>query len=161
MSVPYDLPPPGILQELHADSPDMFDELLTKGGPRITKQNTNYREALDAGLKVALTLRHLVSGTKYHSMSYGWRVPHNTISLLIPNVCQAITDEYTKDEVMKCSTTPGEWRAISDKFAERWKFPNACGALHGKHVNGKCAPNSGSIMAHVDSDYKFIWADIG
>ena len=96
----------------------MFDELLIRVGPRITKDNTNYREALDPGLKPALTLRHIASGTKYHSMSYGWRVHHNTISLLIPKVCQAIIDEY-KDEVMKFPTTSEEWRAISDKFAER------------------------------------------
>ena len=74
--------------------PEMFDELLTRVGPRITKQNTNYREALDPGLKLALTPRHLASGTKYHPMSYGWRVPHNIISLLIPKVCQAIIDGY-------------------------------------------------------------------
>ena len=54
--------------------PEMFDELLTRVGPRITKQNTTYREALDPGLKLALTMRHLASGTKYQSMSYGWRV---------------------------------------------------------------------------------------
>ena len=113
--------------------PEMFDELLTRVGPGITKQNTHYREALDPGLKLALTLRHLASGTKYHSMSYGWRVPHNTISLLIPKVCQAIIDEY-EDEVIKCPTTPEEWRAISDKFAKRWNFPHTCGALDGKHV---------------------------
>ena len=122
----------------------MFDELLTRVGPGITKHNTHYREALDPGLKLALTLRHLASGTKYHSMSYGWRVPHSTISLLIPKVCQAIIDEY-KDEVMKCPTTPEEWRAISDTFAERWNFPHTRGALDGKHVNGKCPPNSGSL----------------
>ena len=150
----------------------MFDELLTRVGPRITKQNTNYREALDSGLKLALTLRHLAPGTKYHSMTYGWRVPHNTISLLIPKVCQAIIDEY-KDEVMKCPTTAEEWRAISDKFADRWIFPHTCDTLDGKHVNCKCPPNSGSLyynhkgfysvvlMALVDADYKFIWVDIG
>ncbi|XP_054757229.2 uncharacterized protein LOC129263342 [Lytechinus pictus] len=74
--------------------PEMFDELLPRGGPSITKQNTTYREALDPGLKLALTLRHLASGTKYRSMSYGWRIPHNTIPLLIPEVCQAIIEEY-------------------------------------------------------------------
>ena len=100
----------------------MFDELLTRVGPGITKQYTNYREALDPGLKLSLTLRRLAFGTKYHSMSFGWRVPHNTISLPIPKVCQTITDEY-KDEVMKSSTTPEEWRAISDKFAEVELFP--------------------------------------
>ena len=84
--------------------PEMFDELLTRVDPRITKQNTNYREALDPDLKLALTLRHLAPGTNYHAMSYGWRVPHNIISLLIPKVCQAIIEEY-KDEVMECPTT--------------------------------------------------------
>ncbi len=99
--------------------PEMFDELLTIMGPRITKHNANYKETMDPGVKLALILRHLASGAKYHSMSYGWRVPHNTISLLIPKVCQAIIDEY-KDEVMKCPTTPEEWRAISsDKYAKR------------------------------------------
>ena len=122
----------------------MFDELLTRVGPRITKQNTTFREALDPGLKLAITLRHLASGTNYHSMSYGWRVPHNTISLLIPKMCQVIIDEYI-DDVMKCPTTPEECREISDKFAERWNFPHTCGALDEKHVNCKCPPNSGSL----------------
>ena len=123
--------------------PELFDELLIRVGPRITKHNTNYREDPHPGLKFSLTLRDLASGIKYHSMSYGWRVPHNTISLLIPKVCQAIIDEY-KDEVIKCPTTHEEWRGISD-FAERWNFPHTCGALDGKHVNCKCPPNSGSL----------------
>ena len=53
------------------------------------------------------------------------------------------------------------------------ELPHTCGAFDGKHVNGKCPPNSGSLyynykgfysvvpMAFVDADYKFIWADIG
>ena len=71
---------------------EMFDELLTRVGPKITKHNTctTYRDALDPGLKLALTLRHLASVTKYHSRSYGWSVPYNTMSLFIPEVCEAI-----------------------------------------------------------------------
>ena len=84
--------------------PAKFDELLTRVDMRITKQNTNYREALEPDLKLAFTLRHLAPGTKYHTMSYGRRVPHNTISLLITKVCQAIIEEY-KVEVMQCPTT--------------------------------------------------------
>ena len=53
------------------------------------------------------------------------------------------------------------------------KLPHTCGALDGKHVNYKCPPSSGSLyynykgfyfvvlVALVDADYKFIWADIG
>ena len=72
---------------------------------------------------------------------------------------------------MKCLTTPEEWRAISDKFVERWNFLHTCGALDGKHVNSKCPPDSGSLhynyegfiflIAVVEPDYRFIWADIG
>jgi len=44
------------------------------------------------------------------------------MALFIPNVCQAVTDEY-KDEVMKCPITPDGWREIADKFFEWWNFP--------------------------------------
>ena len=96
----------------------MFDELLKRVVLKITKHTATYRDALDPGMKLALTLRHIASGTKYHSMPYGWRVPHNSISLFIQNVCHAIIDEY-KNGVMKCPTTPYEWRAISDKLMHK------------------------------------------
>ena len=60
--------------------PAMFDEIVQRLTPRITKATTNWRAPLDPGLKVALTLRHLASGANYHDMQYAWRVPHNTIS---------------------------------------------------------------------------------
>jgi len=47
---------------------EMFDELLARVGPRITKHDTNYRKALDPGTKLAATLRHLASGDTYASM---------------------------------------------------------------------------------------------
>ncbi|VDI75621.1 Hypothetical predicted protein [Mytilus galloprovincialis] len=151
---------------------EMFDEILQRVGPRIAKQNTFYRNPLEPGLKLAITLRHLASGAKYRSMQYGWRVPHNTISVFIPEVCQAIIDEYV-DEVMPFPSTMDDWKRIAEGFMEKWNFPHALGALDGKHVACKCPPGSGStyfnykkfysivLLALVDSDYKFIWADIG
>jgi len=43
----------------------MFDELLKRVGPRCHKTDTHYRKALEPGLKLAITIRHLVSGDKY------------------------------------------------------------------------------------------------
>ena len=60
---------------------EMYDELVQRVGPRITKQRTWYREPLDPGLKIAITLRHIASGTTYAANTFGWRVPHNTQSL--------------------------------------------------------------------------------
>ncbi|XP_033752818.1 uncharacterized protein LOC117336159 [Pecten maximus] len=152
--------------------PDMFSEILRRVGPRITKKHTWFRAPIEPGMKLAITLRHLASGAKYMDMRYGWRVPHNTISKIVREVCGAIVDEYM-NEVMAVPTSPEEWRVIADGFRTKWNFPHTLGALDGKHVAVRCPPKSGStyfnykkffsivLLALVDADYKIIWADIG
>ena len=152
--------------------PDMFDELLDRLGPLITKQDTPYRKAFEPGLKLAMTMRHLASGDRYASMKFDFRVPHNTMSVCVREVCQAIIDEYN-DECIQCPTTAAEWRGIYEAFGRRWNVPHACAAFDGKHVACRRPRNSGSLyynyksffsivlMGLVDSDYKFLWIDVG
>ena len=85
--------------------PDLFHEVLARVGPRITKQDTFWRRALEPGLKLAITLRYLGTGNSYKSLQYGFRVAFNTISIFVIEVCQAIIDEYSA-EVMHCPVTP-------------------------------------------------------
>lgn len=130
------------------------------------------REPLDPGLKVAITLRFLATGESYHSLAFSFRVAHNSISLFVPKVCQAIVDEY-EDEVFQTPSTPDGWREIADRFSSRWNWHNCCGALDGKHVAIKKPMHSGSLyynykgfysvvlLALVDADYKFVWAEVG
>ena len=66
--------------------PQMFDELLRRIGPRITKQHTFFRAPIEPGMKLAIALRHLASVSKYTDMRFGWRVPHNTISIIVREV---------------------------------------------------------------------------
>ena len=47
--------------------PELFDELLTRVGPRITKQNTNYREALDP---LSETCPHCASSHLWDQLSH-------------------------------------------------------------------------------------------
>ena len=152
--------------------PRMFDELLQRVGPRITKEHTNFRAALEPGLKLAITLRYLATGDKYSTLQYQYRVARNTISILIPEVCRVNALEY-KADLVACPTTPEKWGPIAEEFLYRWNIPHACGALDGKHVAIRCPPNSGSLyynykgffsvvlMAHVDAQYRFIWVDVG
>ena len=115
--------------------PDMFQELLQRLVPRLTKIDTFCRKALSPGLKLAFTLRYLASGDNYHSLMYSFRVPHNTISKVIPEVCEAIIAEFA-DEVIECPTTEQQWRGIADQFSNRWQFQHCLGALDGKHILG-------------------------
>ena len=152
--------------------PAMFDELLQRVGPLITKQDTRLRQALEPGLKLAVTLRFLGTGDKYPTLQYDYRVARNTISIFVPEVCRAITQVY-KNEVIKCPTTSEEWRPIAEDFKNRWNLPHACAALDGKHVAVRCPPNTGSLyynykgffsvllLALVDAQYKFLWIDTG
>ena len=151
--------------------PEMFDELHERCAGRLTKQTTNYRQPLEPGLKLALTLQHLASGATYKDMSYGWRVPHNTISRFVKEVCTAIVAEYT-DELLSLPETEQGWRSMAQDWYEKWQFPHTLGTIDRKPVSIKCPLNSGSeyynykvffsiiLFAMVDSDYKFTYIDV-
>ena len=81
--------------------PHTFDELLARLHPRLVKCTTRLREPLEPGLKLAMTIRHLATGQTYTCMQYGWRVPPNTISVVVREVCQVIVDEMCS-EFVKC-----------------------------------------------------------
>ena len=94
-------------------------------------------------MKLAITLRYLATGDSYHSLMYGFRVSHSTISLIVRDVCEAINEEFAA-EVVTCPTAPNEWKIVADQFGERWQFFHAVGALDGKHIGIKCPRNGGS-----------------
>jgi hypothetical protein len=152
--------------------PAMFQEILGRVHDRIVKQDTNYRRAVPAGMRLAITLRFLATGASYRDLHYAFRVGRSTISGIVPEVCEAIVDEYYK-EVVKIAKTPAEWKAVADTFEARWQVPHALGALNGKHIRMQCPDKSGSLyfnykrffsiilMGLVDADYKFIYVDVG
>ena len=101
----------------------MFQEMLVRVTPRITKSD-RARSPLAPGLKLAITLRFLATGESYHSLAFSFRVAHNTISLFVPQVCDAITEEY-QDEVLVTPTTPDGWKEVAEGFGRRWNFHHA------------------------------------
>ena len=133
----------------------MFDELLIRLRQRISKQDTNYRKAIDPGTKLAATLRHLATGDLYASMKFDFRPSANTLSLVVKYVCQAIVDE-NKDEVIKCPTTPEEWLTVATNFERRWNVPHACGALDGKHVAIRKPRSSGNLFHNYKGFFSIV-----
>ena len=94
------------------------------------------------------------------------------VATCIFQVCEAILAEFA-EELTPFPTSPDHWREIAGAFRDRWQLPNCIGALDGKHIAIKCPPSAGSLyynykgfysiilMALVDADYKFVWADVG
>lgn len=75
--------------------------------------------------------------------------------------------------LFQCPSTKEEWREVAEEFSDRWQFINCGGALDGKHIRIARPPHSGAmyynykgfysivLMALVNSEYKFIWLDVG
>ena len=153
-------------------SPDLFQELVERVGPRLKKTDTSMRKSLEPGHRLAMTLRYMASGDSYQSLSYNFRVAPTTISCLVPETCEAIVQVYM-DEVTQCPSTPDEWKEVAKGFSTKWNFHNTCGAIDGKQVAIKCPPSAGSVyfnykkfhsivlLTLMDSNYNFLYINLG
>ena len=175
----------GLMPELRREDPQMFknyirvpappqlyDELLLRLQPRLQRKCTRWRQPIGPGLRLALTLRFLATGDSYQSIAYDFLVPHNTISGIVTEVCDAIVEEYM-EEVLDTPMQPHQWAEIADEFSRRWNLPHCVGAVDGKHVAIRKPKKGGSVfwnykgynsvvlMAMVDADYKFRWVQVG
>ena len=143
-----------LMRELAANDPvlyrnflrldeSLFDEIVERVRPYLERKRNNYREPLDVGIQVAITLRFLATGDTYISIGYAFRVAPNTISKVIPATCRAIVDSYG-DEVLQLPKTPEEWKKVAHGFQDRWDVPHAIGAIDGKHIRIRSPRLSGS-----------------
>lgn len=72
----------------------MFQEFLLRVAPRITNGPLRgCHTPRVTGLKLGITLRYMATGKSYRSLAYSFRVHHNTISRVVPEIVQAIVDE--------------------------------------------------------------------
>lgn len=74
---------------------------------------------------------------------------------------------------MQIPSSPTAWLEIADAFETLWNFPHCVGAIDGKHILLQNPINSGSdffnyksqfsivLLAVVDGNYNFLFADVG
>lgn len=76
-----------------------FENLCSLLSDKIKKCDTKYREAITVNERVLITLRFLATGDSYSSLQYLFRVSKQSISRIVPEVCDAIIEalrDYVK-----------------------------------------------------------------
>jgi len=149
----------------------LFEVLLVKIAPHISKMDTPMRRAIPARTRLQITLMYLATGCAYSVLENLFRVSRKTISGIVPAVCSEIWE--LRSVFLECPKSKEKWLKVAKGFREEWDYPRALGALDGKHCQVQCFGNSGSVfhnykgtfsivlMALVDSGGKFLYCDIG
>lgn len=167
----HDFDENGFKQYFRMDK-ESFHYILEKVRPIIEKEDTKFRNAISAEVRLMITLIYLASGSSFSILSGLFRVSVPSISIIIPNVCDAIWETMVKEE-LKFPSSPDEWKKIADDFERRWQYPMCLGAIDGKHCNVKKFGNSSSafynykgnfsiiLLGVSDAHSRFIFVDIG
>ena len=67
-----------------------IEYLLNMVGPSIAKMDTNYRQSISPKNRLLITLRFLASGDSYQSLVLTFKVSQQSISCIVPEVCNAL-----------------------------------------------------------------------
>lgn len=100
----------------------------------------------------------------------GFGLHKSTVCKILKETLDAIWDVL--NPVYLKPPTAEQWKKEAQKFNDLWQFPNAAGAIDGKHVPMHCPPNSESefindkrfhsiaLLAVTSADYKFLLVDV-
>ena len=67
-----------------------FEHLKSLIEPQVKKMDTQFREAISVTERLGITLRFLATGDSYTSLQYLFRVSKQSISRIVPEVCDAL-----------------------------------------------------------------------
>ena len=100
-----------LFQELRKDSEffskymrlsPMFQKILDKVSSKIPRENTVLRNSVSAGARLEAIMLYLSSGLNYSRLQYQTMIHHSTLSLIIPETCDAIFDALKDDALKNC-----------------------------------------------------------
>lgn len=84
-------------------SKERFDHLLDLVKDKISKKNTNMREAITAEERLVITLRYLSAGMSQQTLCYSFRIGRTTVSQIVNEVCTFIRNSFIRNEDIKNS----------------------------------------------------------
>ena len=131
------------------------------------------REPISPTERLCVALRYLVNGDVQVTIAANYRMSQAIVGRIISETCKAIWDELINKGYLDLPNSEHDWLKVAQEFENHWNFPNALGAIDGKHVVMQAAARSGSsffnykkthsivLMAICNARYQFTVVDIG
>ena len=131
------------------------------------------REPISPRERLCVAFRHLVTGDAQVTIAVNYRISPAIVGRTISETCKAIWDELINKGYLDHPNSEHDWLKVAQEFEDRWNFPNALGAIDGKHVVMQAPARSGSsffnykkthsivLMAICNARYQFTVVDIG
>jgi hypothetical protein len=111
-------------------TPESFQKLVGLIQREIEPIGPNAR--IFAEQRTLIAIRFLVSGERFSSLSYQFRVGASTIKIIVDSVCRAIWRNL-RGIYMKVPSVH-QWKRIAEDFYKLWGMPNCIGAIDGNHT---------------------------
>ena len=83
--------------------------------------------------RLVLCIRYFATGETFRSLSFQFRVSRQSISNIVLQVSKAIISNM--GNYISLPQDENAWLKIASEFEDQWNFPNAIGAVDGKHSN--------------------------
>ncbi|CAH1960842.1 unnamed protein product [Acanthoscelides obtectus] len=148
-----------------------FEYLINQIGHKIGKKTTPFRDPIPVRERLAVTLRFLASGDSYRSLSYIVTFSTQSISVIVPKVCNALI--ACLSDKIKMPKLQEEWLQVANDFNRMWNYPHCCGSIDGKHICLQAPINTGSdyfnykgffsivLLSIVGAKYSFTFVSVG
>ena len=161
-----------IVRELGVEDYSTFCTILNYIERDITpKELMSGIKVIRAPERLALCIRYFATGETFRSLSFQFRVSRQSISNIVLQVSKAIISNM--GNYISLPQDENAWLKIASEFEDQWNFPNAIGAVDGKHIVIKPPPGAGSnyynykhthsvvLMAIAGPNYECLYADVG
>ena len=107
-------------------------------------------------ISVGVTLRYLVTGDAHVTIAASYRMSLTTVGRIVKETCAVIWNVLCDKGYVSPPSSEEAWKKISTGFELRWNFPNALGAIDGKHVIIQAPPNSSSLYFNYKKTFSIV-----
>ncbi|XP_067234036.1 uncharacterized protein [Chanodichthys erythropterus] len=111
---------------------ETFDMLCEWLSPRLSHEDTTFRQAISVQKRVEVGLWWLATGAGYRTLAHLFGISDASVCLIVREFSHAVRDEMMREYIKLPESE--ELQTILLGFKNRWGFPQCAGAIDGSHI---------------------------